>query len=94
MRSRCRDKGCKGYRYYGGKGVSISPEWATFEAFREWALANGYQEGLSIDRLDRHSDYGPSNCEWITLAENSRRVRLQEAAERRAFCASAQRGRA
>ena len=74
MRSRCRDKGNTSYRFYGAKGVKVSEEWATFAAFKEWALASGYSQGLSIDRLDPSGDYAPSNCEWVTKSENSKRM--------------------
>lgn len=74
MRSRCRDKGNTSYKFYGAKGVKVSEEWATFAAFKEWALASGYSQGLSIDRLDPSGDYAPSNCEWVTKSENSKRM--------------------
>lgn len=77
MRSRCRDKGNTSYRYYGGKGICVRSEWKEFPAFRNWALANGYQEGLHIDRLDSTKDYGPDNCQFITAAENTRRMQSE-----------------
>jgi hypothetical protein len=74
MRHRCTSPRNQGYRYYGGKGVSVSSEWSTYEPFRDWSRANGYSEGLTIDRLDSDGDYSPSNCEWVTHAENLRRM--------------------
>jgi ribosome modulation factor len=74
MRDRCEKPHTRGYKYYGGKGVSICPEWATYVPFRDWARANGYSEGLTIDRLDSDGDYSPGNCEWVTHAENLRRM--------------------
>ena len=41
-------------------------------AFRAWALANGYAEDLTIDRIDNDRGYDPGNCRWVTLLENNR----------------------
>jgi len=63
-------------RWY--KGIKVCPEWQTFEGFRDWALANGYREGLSLDRIRTVRGYEPSNCEWVTRSENSRRAAEDE----------------
>ena len=73
MRGRCTNQNHKGYRYWGGKGVRVCDEWQGFEAFRSWALLNGYREGLSLDRIDSSGNYEPTNCRWLTKAENCRR---------------------
>lgn len=63
----------KSYKYYGQKGIKICPEWKdNFAGFREWAINNGYKEGLSIDRIDSNKDYCPDNCRWVTLQENTK----------------------
>ena len=41
----------------------------------DWAFANGYEEGLQIDRIDVNGNYEPSNCRWVTPKENSRNRR-------------------
>jgi hypothetical protein len=51
--------------HYGGKGVRLCEEWKDFDVFKEWALENGYKEGLSIERDNNNKDYEPSNCKWI-----------------------------
>lgn len=73
MRDRCAREKSSVYKYYGGKGIRVCDEWAdSFMSFREWALANGYNDTLVIDRIDSTKNYCPSNCRWITQAENAR----------------------
>lgn len=82
MRQRCGNPKDAGFKYYGGKGVRICPEWADFSVFRVWALAHDYREiqsphrgeRLSIERINPNGNYEPTNCEWITGSENSRRM--------------------
>lgn len=67
MRNRCYQKNTKYYSNYGGRGIVVCPEWKdNFETFEKWALTNGYQKGLSIDRKDVNGNYEPSNCKWST----------------------------
>lgn len=73
MKSRCYNQHNKDYRLYGGKGITICDEWLVYDNFVDWALSHGYIEGLSIDRIDPKLGYQPTNCEWVTPAENSRR---------------------
>lgn len=76
MRKRCYNDYPKGYGYnswYRDKGITICDEWLNdFNAFEKWALENGYQKGLTIDRIDRDGNYEPSNCRWVTPRENSK----------------------
>jgi hypothetical protein len=75
MRLRCRARGTLTSKHWGDKGITVCPEWDdSFAAFETWALANGYQAGLSIDRVDSNGHYEPSNCEWVTRKENTRRM--------------------
>ena len=53
---------------YGGRGITVCAEWAeSFEPFRDWALANGYWDNLTIDRIDVNSNYCPDNCRWVSM---------------------------
>jgi hypothetical protein len=70
MKARCGNPNEPAYPDYGGRGIAICPEWqADFSAFRSWALSNGYADNLTIERSDNDGNYEPSNCQWITLAE-------------------------
>lgn len=72
MICRCYYKNDKCYSTYGGAGITICDEWRNdFKAFRDWAIANGYKDHLSIDRIDVQKGYYPRNCRWATNFEQS-----------------------
>lgn len=75
MLRRCLDPRLQHYAYYGGRGISVCPSWQEFEPFRDWALENGYVEGLQLDREDPQGDYTPENCRFVTRSENMRNTR-------------------
>ncbi len=72
MKQRCYDKKDPTYERYGKKGITVCAEWIyDFPVFREWALKNGYDDTLSIDRINNSKGYGPDNCRWATVKEQS-----------------------
>lgn len=74
MVQRCYNQRSQRYKYYGGRGIGISPEFGTFTMFYDWSMGNGWSDGLSIDRIDPNLGYSPYNCEWVNVSENSRRM--------------------
>ena len=69
MKSRCKYPSCQDYKYYGGKGITYCEEWEHFENFLDWAIQNGYNDNLSLERIDVNKGYEPSNCCWVTGQE-------------------------
>lgn len=70
---RCYNPNNKSYRWYGAKGVGICEEWINNpKSFEEWALHNGYNDGLTIDRINENEDYSPNNCRWVSNVENAK----------------------
>ena len=80
MKERCLKFKHISYKNYGGRGITICPEWTDklngFINFRDWALNNGYLDNLTIDRRDVNGNYEPYNCQWLTKSENSKRRKI------------------
>jgi hypothetical protein len=73
MLQRCYNPNSPSYHRYGGRGISVCDEWRRNPSeFAKWATANGYERGLQIDRRDNDGNYCPSNCRFVTRAENCR----------------------
>ena len=72
MKGRCYNEHDARYFRYGGRGIRVCDEWRSdFSAFYNWALNNGYDESLTIDRIDNDGNYCPNNCRWSTVQEQS-----------------------
>lgn len=70
MKRRCYNTNDSEYHNYGGRGIVLCDDWCDdYAAFREWALSHGYEEDLSIDRIDVNGNYAPDNCRWIPMRE-------------------------
>lgn len=69
MKARCYDPRSDSYSHYGALGVTVCAEWMDYAAFQSWANSRGYQDGLSIDRIDNGKGYSPDNCRWATTLE-------------------------
>ena len=75
MKARCYRLTDTAYKNYGARGIKVCSEWQEFEPFRDWSLANGYTENLTIERNDVDGNYQPDNCRYITLSEQTRNTR-------------------
>lgn len=75
MKTRCYNVNIRQYKNYGGRGISVCHEWHEYIPFRTWALANGYADNLTIDRIENNGNYCPDNCQFITRSENSKKAR-------------------
>ena len=71
MKSRCFNPKNKRYARYGGRGITVCPEWMDFSNFYEWSMANGFSENLSLDRIDNDKGYSPENCRWANPKQQS-----------------------
>lgn len=73
MKARCENPNIKEYKWYGGMGVKVCKEWLySYEKFRDWMLAHGYDENAprgqcTIDRIDPFGNYEPSNCRVVNM---------------------------
>ncbi len=80
MRDRCTNPQHISYPFYGGRGIKICSEWDSFSCFKEWAMANGYdcyakRGKCTIDRINVDGNYEPSNCRWVSMAEQNQNRR-------------------
>lgn len=76
MKKRCNNANDDHYYLYGGRGIKVCDEWNSyFIAFYNWAIQNGYNSNLTIDRINPNGDYEPSNCRWSTPKQQGRNRR-------------------
>ena len=87
---RCTNKHSSNFKNYGARGITVCEEWRhSFESFRDWALANGYTDGLTLDRIDNNGNYCPNNCRWATAtaqANNRRNNIIYHGVPLKSYC--------
>lgn len=76
MRCRCNNPNHKQFKDWGGRGVSVCDDWNDFRFFAGWAISNGWEKGLLIDRVDNDGDYCPENCRFVESAKSICNQRL------------------
>ena len=78
MKTRCYNSKSKSYANHGARGITVCDKWKNNRReFEEWALANGYSDGLSIDRINNDGNYEPDNCRWTTSREQALNSRIR-----------------
>lgn len=78
MKARCGNPNNPAYQNYGGRGIIVCEDWKEPKTFFNWALSNGYKQGLEIDRIDNNGNYEPGNCRFVTPAKNARNRRTSK----------------
>ncbi len=89
MKQRCHNPNAINYSNYGGRGITVCDEWErSFENFYGWAMANGYDSSLSIDRIDNNKGYSSYNCRWVDMSiqEANRRLLRRNTSGYRGVC--------
>ena len=75
MKTRCYNTKSPKYKVYGAKGITVCDEWKNcYIMFRRWAITRGYNDNLTLDRIDVNGSYAPYNCRWVSIKqqENNR----------------------
>lgn len=82
IKMRCRLPSSKHYCNYGGRGIEVCHEWYNdFKIFYDWAICNGWQKGLEIDRRNNDGHYEPGNCHFVTPPVSMRNTRRNNVIE-------------
>lgn len=76
MKFRCSNPNATGFKNYGGRSIAVCKQWRdSFQAFYDWAITHGYEDGLTIHRINNDGGYSPQNCKWATMKEQNQHKR-------------------
>lgn len=76
IKNRCYNNCNNEYKNYGGRGIAVCDEWLhDFMSFYNWSMVNGYNDNLTIDRIDNNGNYEPNNCRWVTMKQQQQNKR-------------------
>lgn len=81
IKKRCLNKNYKQFYLYGGRGITICPEWLDYANFANWSLSHGYADNLTIERINVNGNYEPNNCTWIPAPLQARNKRTNHFVE-------------
>lgn len=79
VKQRCINPNNTNYKNYGARGIKVCKEWqgpTGIDSFCRWALENGYEDNLTLDRINVDGDYEPSNCRWVSQKEQMNNTRV------------------
>jgi len=75
MKGRCENPNIKSFQNHGAAGVAVCAEWQDYNLFSTWARDHGYDDRLTIERIDPAGIYCPDNCTWIPKSLQARNTR-------------------
>jgi hypothetical protein len=86
IKNRCTNQNNKDYKHYGLRGITITEQWLSYDVFYNWAIDNGYKEGLQIDRFNNDGNYEPDNCRFVEPLINRLNKRVTGKSKYKGVC--------